>query len=107
MGARFIKTTIENIDSISNLNVKDDTIFFFDYQIEDESFTFKVYCPTREDYEISIAVVDKALNLNCNLIVRDNWIFYTGDGVEYSNSKSILVLSVSEFKKNIHEKRKF
>ena len=107
MGARFMANTINGSKGISNLRIKDDTEFSFDYKRnEKELEQIIVYAPTRDDYEVSLAVIDKALNKGCNVIVFDHWIFATSSGREYSGIQGIPIYSVPDFIKTIKSRKK-
>lgn len=109
MGARFIAGTVQGSRGFTNCKVnRAETEFTFDYQSadEDDSKEFKAYAPTRDDYEISVAVVDKAIGLGCNLIVYDNWIFTTGSGSQHALINGIPIYSVPEFMKKIKKREK-
>lgn len=102
MGARFMATTIQGSKGITNLVVKDDTEFSFDYQSKKgRKKHYKAYAPTRSDYEVNIAVIDKAIENGYNLIVFDHWIFGTSSGKDYSSSQGIPIYSVPDFIKAI------
>jgi hypothetical protein len=107
MGARFMANTIQGSRGISNLTVKNDTEFSFDYQpSEGEIRHYKAYAPTRDDYEVNTAVIDKALSNGFNLIVFDHWIFATSSGKDYSSIQGIPIYSVPDFIKAIKKRDK-
>lgn len=99
--------TIQGSRGISNLTVKNDTEFSFDYQpSEGEIRHYKAYAPTRDDYEVNTAVIDKALSNGFNLIVFDHWIFATSSGKDYSSIQRIPIYSVPDFIKAIKTRDK-
>lgn len=102
MGAKFMAGTIKGAKGINNLTVKDDTEFSFDYTSSDNKTKhYKAYAPTRDDYEVSMAVIDKAIKRGCNIIVFDFWIFATSSGKDYSSMEKIPIYSVPDFIKAI------
>ncbi len=108
MGARFIAETVQGSKGFQNCKInRNETEFSFDHQTsDDETKEYKVYVPTRDDYEVSVAVVDKAIGLGCNLIVHDNWIFPTGSGRQHALIHDIPILTVPEFIKKIKKREK-
>lgn len=107
MGARFIAKTIKGSNGISNLVIQNDTEFSFDFESSDNQIKhYKAYSPTRDDYEVSIAVIDNALNNGFNLIVYDHWIFATHSGKDYAGIQRIPIFSVPEFIKAIKTRMK-
>jgi len=108
MGATFLSGTIQGAKGVQNLKIdRYDTEFSFKYEAEnDELKTFKVYAPTRDDYEVSVEVVDRALQLNCNLIVYDFWIFSTYSGKSYASNNGVPVYSGAEFIRKIKQREK-
>jgi hypothetical protein len=108
MGARFIAGTVIGSRGFSNCKVnKDETEFSFTYKsADDESNDYKAYVPTRADYEVSVAVVDKAISLGCNIIVYDSWIFPTASGSHYAQIHHIPIYTVPEFIKKIRKREK-
>jgi hypothetical protein len=103
MGARFIANTVLYSKGLKNIKTNEqDTEISFEFEAESgKSKTFTAYIPTRDDYEISVEVVDRAINLNCNLIIYDIWIFPTASGSDYANINGIPVYDVREFIKKI------
>jgi hypothetical protein len=101
MGARFIASTIDDTRGISKKTVSSDTKFSFDMETLGNTRNYTVYVPTRKDYEVSVEVVDRARQMNCNVIVYDSWIFSTSSGYEYAKSKEIPVLTVKQFIKKV------
>lgn len=107
MGAKFIAGTVQGSTGLANCKAKNDTEFSFEYQsAEDESKLYKVYVPTREDYEVSVEVVDRALSQGYNLIVYDSWIFATHSGKDYAGVQLIPIFSVPAFIKAIKSRQK-
>jgi len=107
MGAKFMASTINRSKGISNLTVKDDTEFSFDYEASDKTMKhFKVYAPTRADYEVTMAVIDKATKNGFDLIVFDHWIFATSSGKDYSGIQEIPIYSVPDFIKVIKNRER-
>jgi len=107
MGARFIYGTVQGSKGLRNGKVKDDTEFSFEYQAANDDFkTYRVYVPTRDDYEVSLEVIDRALNAGYNLIVYDNWIFPTYSGKHHAGIHQIQICSVPEFIKAIKNSQK-
>lgn len=102
MGAKFMAGKIQGAKGVSNLSVKDDTEFSFDYEpSNNKTKHYKVYAPTRDDYEVSMAIIDKAVKKGCNLIVFDFWIFVTSSGKDYSSMQKIPIYSVPDFIKAV------
>jgi hypothetical protein len=102
MGAKFIAGTVQGSKGLQNCKAKNETEFSFDYQSADSEFKFyKVYVPTRDDYEVSIEVIDRALSQGYNLIVYDSWIFATHSGKDYAGVQRIPIFSVPAFIKAI------
>lgn len=107
MGARFIAGTVQGSNGLLNCKAKNDTEFSFEYGAADSSFkNYKAYVPTRDDYEISIEVIDRALSQGYNLIVYDSWIFATHSGRDYAGVERIPIFSVPEFIKAIKSRQK-
>ncbi len=99
--------TIQGSNGISNLTVKNDTEFSFDYEpTEGGTRHYKVYAPTRDDYEVNTAVIDKAITNGYDLIVFDHWIFATSSGKDYSKMQGLPVYSVPDFIKAIKTRDK-
>ena len=103
MGARSVSEIIENLPTVSNLTYEYDSKIVFDYKPNGLPFTKKiiVYMPTRDDYEVTIDVVDKALRNGANLIVYDNWIKSTISGNSFGERKDIKVYSFGNFLRKI------
>lgn len=101
-------STIQGSKGVKNLTVANDTEFSFEYQTDDsEEFkSYKAYAPTRTDYEVSLEVVDRAINKGYNLIVYDFWIFATYSGKSYAGVQRIPIFSVSDFIKTIKSRQK-
>lgn len=107
MGARFIARTVQSSSGLINCRAINDTEFSFEYQAAGQVFkSYKVYVPTREDYEVSIEVIDRALSQGYNLIVYDSWIFATASGRDYAGTQRIPILSVPAFIKTIKSRLK-
>ena len=107
MGARFISDALRGMHGVSNCVVTGGEIeFSFDYRAMGElnANSFSAYVPTRNDYEVSVAIVEKAIRKGCNLIVYDSWIFPTMSGVQHAKAKGVPVLSVGEFLGAINRK---
>jgi hypothetical protein len=101
MGARFIASTIDETRGISKKSVNSDTQFSFDMETLGNTRNYNVYVPSRKDYEVSVEVVDRSRQMNCNVIVYDSWIFSTSSGFEYARQNGIPVLTVKQFIKKI------
>lgn len=100
-------STINGSNGISNLVVKDDTEFSFDFEAFGSAVKhIKAYVPTRDDYEVSLAVITKAISKGCNIIVFDHWIFATSSGRQYSGIQGIPIFSVQDFIKTIKSREK-
>ena len=100
-------STISGSIGISNLAVKDETEFSFDFEANgSEVKHIKAYAPTRADYEVSLAVITKAISKGCNIIVFDHWIFATSSGKQYSGIQGIPIYSVPDFIKTIKSREK-
>ncbi|MFP5042925.1 hypothetical protein [Parasediminibacterium sp. JCM 36343] len=108
MGARFIAGTVQGSTGLKNCKAKNDTEFSFEYQSAGDEFkSYKVYVPTREDYEVSVEVIDRALSQGYNLIVYDSWIFATHSGKDYAGVQRIPIFSVPAFIKTLKSRQKF
>lgn len=102
-----MSTTIKGLNGISNLKVTNDTEFSFDYvPNQGETIHYKAYAPSRDDYEVNTAVINKALSNGFNLIVFDHWIFPTSSGKVYSSIQGIPIYSVPDFIKTIKKRYK-
>lgn len=99
MGARYVASLIENLPHVSNVKWEYDSILQFDYRdiLKRSTKTYKVYMPTRADYEVSIEVVDRAVAAEADLIVYDNWIFTTISGEQHALKKGIKVYKFGSF----------
>lgn len=103
MGARRVSELIDNLPTVSNLTYEYDSKIQFDYKPNGSSFPkrINVYMPTRADYEVTMDVVDKALQNGANLIVYDNWIKSTISGNSFGERKNIKVYSFGNFLKKV------
>jgi hypothetical protein len=103
MGARFIAGTVRESNGLTNAKTnKEDTEFSFEFQSEGNTKKpYKLYAPTRDEYEVSIQIIDKAISLGCNVIVYDSWIFPTESGQSYADGKNIPIYTVGAFIKKI------
>lgn len=107
MGATFMAGTIKGSSGIRNLKIVDDTEFTFEYQADNSIYKqYRVYAPTRADYEVSIEVIDRAIQNGFNLIVHDHWIFATHSGKDYAGVERIPIFSVPDFIKAIKSRHR-
>lgn len=99
MGARTVAEQISILPHVSNVTYEYDSILQFDYKaaLSLGAKTYKVYMPSRDDYEISIEVVDRAIESGASLIVYDNWIFPTISGRGHATEKGIKVYTFGNF----------
>lgn len=99
MGARRVSELIDKLPTVSNLTYKYDSKIQFDYKPNGSTFPMRIniYMPTRVDYEVTIDVVDKAIQNGANLIVFDNWIKSTIAAITYGERKNIKVYSFGNF----------
>jgi hypothetical protein len=108
MGAKFIVGTIQGSKGLKNCIAKNETEFSFEYQSADSEFkSYNAYVPTRDDYEVSVEVIDRALNQGYNLIVYDSWIFATHSGKDYAEAQRLPIFSVTAFIKAIKSRERF
>ncbi len=98
MGARGLIDIIKNYPYVSNVYAESDSRFSFIYQrIGELPKSYTVYMPTRDDYEVSIEVVERAFRNGANVIVYDTWIKPTISGSSRAEVKSIKVFSFGAF----------
>ena len=103
MGARNVAEIIRGTRYVSNVKWEYDSKLEFDYERPSDFLpkTYKVYMPSRDDYEVSIDVVDKAVEYGADLIVYDNWIKATISGKSHAEKKGIRVYSYGYFLRKI------
>lgn len=99
MGAKSVASVISSSPFVSNVNWEYDSKLQFDYEtkLDFAARTFKVYMPSRDDYEISIEVVERAIEFGAKLIVYDNWIRPTISGKSHAQKNGITVYSYGFF----------
>lgn len=98
MGSRSIVNILRDYPTISNINVESDCKFSFQYNRFGElPKIYSVYMPTREDYEVSIEVVERAADEGANIIVYDTWIKPTISGQYRANGRNIHIYSYGAF----------
>lgn len=103
MGARSIASRIEGFRCVSNVKWEYDSKLQFDYErpMEYPPKTILVYLPSRDDYEITIEVVDRAIEFGANVIVYDIWIKPTISGNSHAVKNGINVYSFGAFLKKV------
>lgn len=105
MGARFVSENIMFCKGVKSMQVSSDVIFSFEYSLDGNSYEkYTVYMPTRDDYEVSIEVVDRAINKGANMVVYDSWINPTGSGGTYATAKDVKVYPWDEFVKKVRKR---
>lgn len=104
MGARKVAQIIGSSRYVSNIKWTYDSKLEFDYErdMDYEPTNFKIYMPSRDDYEITIAVVDIAIEYGANFIVYDNWIKPTISGKSYAINHGIKVYSYGQFLRKVN-----
>lgn len=103
MGARSVAEIIRGSKYVSSIKWEYDSKLQFDYEraLDFQPKTYKVYMPSRDDYEVSIEVVDIAVEYGADLIVYDNWIKETISGKSHAEKKGIRVYSYGYFLRKI------
>lgn len=103
MGARNVAELIRNLSNVSNLTYEYDSKIQFDYSYNGSSFPkrINIYMPTRDDYEVTMAIVDKALRGGANVIVYDNWIKSTISGNTFGERRNIKIYSFGNFLRKV------
>ncbi len=96
MGAFYLRDNIQGIPSVEGINVQNNTEITFSYSQNGTSIDAKCYCPTRDDYEVSIEVVDRAIQNGYNVIAYDSWIFPTIASTNYALTQGIKVYSATD-----------
>lgn len=98
MGAYFILENILQLPGIKIFEPRSNILFSFEYvQADGIKNNYTVYVPTRDDYEISMEVVNRAFEMGASIIVYDTWIKPTGSGNAYAASKNIKIFTWKDF----------
>lgn len=107
MGARSIADIIREYPTVRDLNVESNTMLRFQYRtLGDLPKYLAVYMPTREEYEITIEVIERAVRKGANLIVYDAWIKPTISGEQHANGKKINIYSYGAFINRVKKSQK-
>lgn len=103
MGAKSVAELIKPLPNISNLTYVYDSELKFEYLSNASPFPkrYNVYMPTRDDYEVTIDIVDKAIQSGANLIVYDLWIKSTYSAKTYGEKKGITIYTFGNFLRKI------
>lgn len=96
MGASFISQRI-SLKYVEDLKVLNDREFSFIYK----SKVYNVYCPTHDDYEISIELIDRVIRKSYNIVVYDSWIIATTSGLSYAEENRIPVYCFDVFLRKV------
>ena len=98
MGTDNLAYRISKIEHVEDSGYEDYEMFHFTYSpYGNFPKRYSVFMPTRDDYYLSIEVVNRAIKRKANLIVFDNWISNTMGGQEYAKSKGINSYSYTVF----------
>jgi hypothetical protein len=103
MGARRMSEIISSSSFISDISWEYDSKLEFGYErrMDYQPTMHKVYMPSRDDYELSIATIDNAIDYGAKIIVYDNWIKPTISGKSYAEGKGVKIYSFGQFIKKI------
>ena len=103
MGSRNVAEIIRSLPSITDLTYEYDSKLQFNYASNGVSFPkrINIYMPTRADYEITMDVVDKAIENGANFIVYDNWIKSTIAGNTYGERNNIKIYTFGIFLRKV------
>lgn len=98
MGTRSIIDIIKDYPNVRTAYAESDSKFSFIYtRIGELPKSHTIYMPTRDEYEVSIEVVERAFEEGANIIVYDTWIKPTISGKFRADGKSINIYSYGAF----------
>ena len=85
------------VEGLKKVNYKEIRMQYSDKEFTSGILSYKIYIPTRRDYEVTAFLVDQVISEGYNIIVYDSWIVCTDGARNYANSQNIKLYSYVNF----------